>query len=85
MNEIELKKIFEFYCEHALVKYYGVWEIYYDVLCIYDEHFDFFKSKFDKLVDMLNEDDTELLNMETDDIYDILIEKNKRLFIKQCL
>jgi len=75
MNKKELKKEFEFCCS-ALVKTNDTWDFYWDVLDVNEKTRDFFKIKFEKLLSLLNEDDTSFISMETDDIYDIL-ELNK--------
>ena len=77
MNNLELKKEFEFCCS-ALVKYEfnNKWDFYWDVLDVNENTRDFFKPKFEKFLEMLNENDSEIINMETDDIFNMLILDN---------
>lgn len=72
MNEKELKKEFEFYCSNGLVKYDNKWDFYWDVLDINENTKNIFKSKIKLLLEKLNNGDENLINMETDDIYNIL-------------
>ena len=75
MNNLELKKQFEFCCS-GLVKYelYNKWDFYWDVLDVNENTRDFFKIKFEKFLKKLNDDDSTFIDMETDDIFDMLIE-----------
>ena len=72
MSVTELKRDFEFYCKSGLVKYSDKWDFYWDVLDIDDDNSNLFKVKFEKMLEMLNNGEEQILKMETDDVYDML-------------
>ncbi len=72
MNETHLKNEFDEYIR-CFIKFTDTWYYPLDILDCDTTTRIFFKKRFDKLVEILNEDDTKYLDMETDDIFDMLM------------
>lgn len=81
MKENKLKNQFEYVCS-GLFKTNECWN-YLDRLGDDIKTREYFTPLIEKLIDLLNEDDSILIDMETDDIYDKLCDnmdlKNKHL------
>lgn len=64
-----LKDEFLFLC-YGLSKIDNEWKFYWGLLDKKDKNYPILKNKFTNLLEKLNNDDSELINMELEDIYE---------------